>query len=184
MVRSTPDTDAAKDRLLETWGTTREALAPRLTAAREVVIPYVDTATARVVPVLDEAKVRLAPAVDRLSPAVETARTKLRSDVVPAVVAAAESARDNSAPARAEAKVRATEAIRVLRGEKPKRARRWPLALACLIGGAALGAAVGMSQRRPEPPQPTASPFPRADMTEAPTTGVAGASQPSDRPAG
>lgn len=179
MLRSTSDTEVAKDRLLETWETTRDALAPRLTAARDAVSPYVDTAAARVAPVLDEAKVRLAPAV-------ETARTKIRTDVMPVVVAAAETARDNSAPARAEAKERAAEAFRALRGERPARRRRWPLALACLVGGAALGAAAGMRRRAVEPELITPTPFPPPGQTaEAPTTTVAGASKPGpDQPAG
>ena len=179
MLLTTSDAEVAKERLLETWGTTRDALGPRLTAAREAMGPYVDTATARVAPVLDEAKVRLAPAVDRLGPAVETARSRLRSDVVPAVVAAAETARDNSAPARTEAKERATEAVRALRGQR-RRSRRWPLALMCLLGGAALGAAAGAMTRRPETPVPAPARFPQPGQTaEAPTTTVAGAPKPT-----
>ena len=149
MSHSIADAEVAKDRLLETWDTTRDVLAPRLTAAREVVTPYVDTAAAR-------------------------------------VVAAAGIARDNSAPARAEAKERAAEAIRALRGERSAHGRRWPLAVICLLVGAVLGSAVGMMRRKPEPYVPAPTPWPPSGQTtQAPTATAAGASRPSsDQPAG
>lgn len=156
MLRSTPDVDATRDRLVETWEMTRDALSPRLVAARDAMTPYVD-----------EARTRLTPAVERLAPAVDAARTKLRTDVVPAVVSAAETARDNSGPARAEAKKRAADAYLVLRGAKPAKRRRWPLALACLIGGGALGAYAGM-RRAAQAPGYTPAPFPAAQPPTAP----------------
>lgn len=158
MLRTTPDVDAAKDRLVDTWETTRVAVAPRLVAAREAMTPYVD-----------EARTRLTPAVERLSPAVEDAKQTLRKKVVPAVVAAAETARDNSAPARAEAKQRASEAILVLRGAKTAKRRRWPLALACLVGGAALGAYAGMRKAAAQPTGYTPAPFPAAQPPADPS---------------
>ena len=164
MLRTKPDVDVTKDRLVETWESARDALSPRLIAAREAAAPYVD-----------EARTRITPTVERLAPAVDAARTKLRTDVVPAVVAAAENARDNSAPARHEAKQRAAEALLVLRGATPKKRRRWPLALACLIGGGALGAYAGM-RRAPQTSGYTPTPFPAAQPpadsapTETPAT--------------
>ena len=178
MLRTTPDVDAAKDRLVDTWETTRVVVAPRLVAAREAMTPYVD-----------EARTRLTPAVERLSPAVDDARRTLRKKVVPAVVSAAESARDNTAPARAEAKQRAGDAILVLRGAKTTKKRRWPLALACLVGGAALGAYAGMRKAAAAPTGYTPAPFPAAQPpadaspnAETPATPSAtGVSQPTKR---
>src|SRR3954452_16577869 len=105
VLRSKPDVDITKDKLVETWETTRDALAPRISAAREVVSPYVD-----------EARPRLQPAVDRLTPAVDTARSRIKSDVVPAVMAAAETARETSAPARPEGKGGAANGLLARRG--------------------------------------------------------------------
>jgi hypothetical protein len=169
VLRTKPDVDATKDRLVETWETTREALSPRLVAARDAVTPYVD-----------EARTRLTPAVERITPAVDAAKTKLRTDVVPAVVAAAETARDNSGPARAEAKQRATEALLVLRGQKTTKRRRWPLALACLVGGAALGAFAGMRRTQPAY-SPAPAPFPAAQppAAETPATETAATETPA-----
>lgn len=173
VLRATPDVDATKERLVDTWETTRDALSPRLVAAREAMTPYVD-----------EARTRLAPTVERLAPTVDAARTKLRSDVVPAVVSAAETARTNSAPARAEAKQRAADALLVLRGAKPAKRRRWPLALACLVGGAALGAYAGM-RKTAQPTGYTPAPFPAAQppAAESPTTGAPTAETPATRSA-
>jgi len=168
VLRTTPDVDAAKDRLVDTWETTRDAMSPRLVAARDAMTPYVD-----------EAKTRLSPAVERLAPAVDTARTRLRKDIVPAVVAAAESARDNSAPARAEAKQRAGDAILVLRGAKPAKRRRWPLAFACLVGGAALGAYAGMRKAAAQPTGYTPAPFPAAQPPADPSPTVETPATPS-----
>jgi hypothetical protein len=175
VLRSTPDVDAAKDRLIDTWETTRDALSPRLVAARDAVTPYVD-----------DARTRLSPTVERLAPAVDAARTKLRTEVVPAVVAAAGTAKDNSAPVRAEAMQRASDAMLVLRGAKPAKRRRWPIALACLIGGAALGAYAGM-RRSAQPTGYNPTPFPAAQpptdpapTAETPTTSTAaGVSKPA-----
>jgi hypothetical protein len=174
VLRSTPDVDATKDRLVDTWETTRDVVAPRLVAAREAVTPYVD-----------EARARLTPAVERITPAVDDARDKLRKQVVPAVVAAAETARSNSAPARAEARQRAGDALLVLRGAKPAKRRRWPLALACLVGGAALGAYAGM-RKAAQPAGYTPAPFPAAQPpsdsappAEAPTSTAAGTPKPT-----
>jgi hypothetical protein len=150
------DVDVTKDRLVDTWETTRDAVGPRLVAAREAVTPYVG-----------EARARLSPAIERITPAVDDARETLRTRVVPAVVAAAGTARDNSAPARAEAKQRASDALLVLRGTKPARRRRWPLALACLLGGGALGAYVGM-RRAAQPTGYTPAPFPAAQPPAGP----------------
>jgi len=147
VLRTKPDVEIAKDRLVDTWETTRDALSPRLSAAREIVSPYVDEATSRVAPYVDEARTRLQPAVDKLGPAVDTARSRIKTEVVPAVVAAAETARESSAPARAEAKERAAAALLALRGEQTKKVRRWPVAFVALLAGAAAGAAVGMSRR-------------------------------------
>ena len=161
MLRATPDVDATKDRLVDTWETTRDALAPHLTAAREAMTPYVG-----------EARTRLTPAVERITPAVDAARTKIRSDVVPAVKAAAETARKDSAPARAEAKQRAADALLVLRGTKPAKRRRWPLALACLVGGAAVGAYAGMRKAATQPTGYTPAPFPAAQPPADPAPPV------------
>ena len=136
------------ERLADTWDTARVAVAPRLAAARETIGPLVDEASARMTPV-----------IDRLGPTVDTARTRLREDVVPAVAAAVE----NSAPARAEARERATAALLALRGQERHRVRRWPIALGCLIAGAAAGLAAGAMTRRgaaPVQPTPFAAPTP------------------------
>jgi len=173
VLRGTPDVDATKERLVDTWETTRDALSPHLNAAREAMTPYVD-----------EARTRLAPTVERLAPTVDAARAKIKSDVVPAVVSAAETARANSAPARAEAKQRATDALLVLRGTKPAKRRRWPLALACLVGGAALGAAAGM-RKAGQPAGYTPAPFPAAQppTTEAPAAQARTAETPATKAA-
>jgi hypothetical protein len=141
------------DRLTETWETARVAMAPRLAAARDAVGPLVD-----------EASVRVAPIIDKVGPAVDTARTRLRSDVVPAVAAAVE----NSAPARAEARERAEAALLALRGQQRK-VRRWPIALGCLLAGAAAGMAAGALNRRlstPVTPTPFPAPAPTATATQ------------------
>jgi hypothetical protein len=180
--RTKPDVEIAIDRLAETWETTRDTLAPRLSAAREAVTPYVDTAAARLNPVLDEAKQRITPAVERIAPAVDTARARLRSDVVPAVIAAAETARETSAPARAEAKERASGALHALRGERPQKVRRWPVAAVCLLAGAAAGAVVGSMRRVDrQAARPTTTPFPTAATPaeqENPTASHSGTSAP------
>ena len=161
MLRTKSDVEIAKDRLVDTWETTRDALSPRLTAARDIVSPYVDEAASRVAPYVDEARTRLQPTVDRLGPAVDTARSRIKTEVVPAVVAAAETARETSAPARAEAKERAAAALLALKGEQ-KKVRRWPVALLALVAGAAAGAAVGMNRRgsQPSPTVVPPTPFP------------------------
>jgi hypothetical protein len=166
--RSAPDVTAGRDRLVETWESARTTLAPHLSAAREAVAPYVEEAGARMTPVLDEARARVAPAV-------ESARTRLVTDVVPTVTAAVETARENSAPARAEAKERATAALLALAG-KQRQVRRWPTALACLVAGAAAGVAAGTFARgRQSTPAVVPTPFPTvpATTTHSPTTGTA-----------
>jgi hypothetical protein len=154
-----------KDRIADTWETTRDAVAPRIAAAREVLTPYVDTAAARVSPVLEEA------------------RGRLRKDVVPAVIAAAETAKESSAPARAEAKDRAAAALLALRGDRPQKTRRWPTAVACLLAGAAAGVAASII-RRPQPaPTGVATPFPQqADRDATAPTGAGGSASPSSAP--
>lgn len=139
------------DRLTETWDTARVAMAPRLAAAREAVGPLVD-----------EASTRMTPLIERVGPAVDTARHRLRDDVVPVVTAAVE----NSAPARAEAKERAAAAVLALRGQQ-RRVRRWPIALGCLVAGAAAGLAAGALNRRMATPV-TPTPFPAPTPTPAP----------------
>lgn len=163
MLRHTPDVEITKDRLTDTWETTRDALAPRLSAARDAATPYVDAAAARVSPVLEEA------------------RTRLRKDVVPAVLAAAETAKEGSAPARAEAKERAAGALLALRGENPKKVRRWPVALACLLGGAAVGAAASIMRKSATTGGGAAAPtpFPRAQEPETATPSEATPRAPS-----
>src|SRR4051794_9727593 len=160
VLRSKPDVDITKDRLVETWETTRDALAPRISAAREVVAPYVDEASTRVAPYVDEARTRLQPAVDRLPPAVDTARSRIQSGGGPPVIAGAEAARETSAPARAEAKERAANALLALRGEQVKKVRRWPVAVVALLAGAAAGAVVGMRRQTPQPTTTVTPPTP------------------------
>jgi hypothetical protein len=174
VLRATPDVDATKERLVDTWETTRDALSPHLIAAREAMTPYVD-----------EARTRLTPAAQRIAPAVDAARTKIRTDVVPAVVAAAETARKDSAPARAEAKQRAADALSVLRGTKPVRRRRWPLALVCLVGGAAVGVYAGMRKAADQPAGYAPAPFPAAQpaATEATSPGAATVETPATKSA-
>jgi hypothetical protein len=106
---------------------------------------------------VDEASARMTPVLERVGPAVDTARTKLRDDVVPAVAAAVE----NSGPARAEAKERAAAAVLALRGQQRKRVRRWPVALLCLLAGGAAGlAASKLTKKTSSTVTPT--PFPTA----------------------
>jgi hypothetical protein len=63
-----------------------------------------------------------------------------------------------------------------LRGERVKKVRRWPVAVACLLAGAAAGAAAAIATRRPATPaMPAPTPFPRRTEAEqnvsgAPTT--------------
>jgi hypothetical protein len=162
--RSAPDVTVSKDRLAETWETARTTLAPHLTAAREAVAPYVEEAGARMTPVIDEARARVAPAV-------ETARNRLVTEVVPTVAAAVGTARDSSAPARAEAKERAAAALLALQGKKTK-VRRWPTALLCLGAGAVAGAAaakLGRKQGSPPPFPNTTVPTAHGDYTDATT---------------
>lgn len=142
------------DRLTETWDTARGAMAPRIAAARDAVGPLVD-----------EASVRVAPIIDRVGPAVDTARTRLRTDVVPAVTAAVES----SAPARAEARDRAAAALLALRGEQRK-VRRWPIAIGCLVAGGIAGLAAGALNRKMATPV-TPTPFLASTPAPTPTTG-------------
>src|SRR3954447_18671533 len=188
VLRSKPDVDITKDRLVETWESTRDALGPRIIAAREVVAPYVDEASTRMAPYVDEARTRLQPAVDRLSPAVDTAKSRIKGDVVPAVIAAAETARETSAPARAEAKERAANALLALRGEQAKKVRRWPVAVVALLAGAAAGAVVGMRRQAPQPTPPVTppTPFPAAARSNGVGVGdeatVHGASTTSRNP--
>src|SRR3954454_24328029 len=185
VLRSKPDVDITKDKLVETWETTRDALAPRISAAREVVSPYVDEASTRMAPYVDEARTRLQPAVDRLTPAVDTARSRIKADVVPAVIAAAETAREPSAPARAEAKDRAAHALLALRGEQVKKVRRWPVALLALAAGAVAGAAVGISRRAPQssPSVTPPTPFPAAATANGDDQSVHGAATTTLNPA-
>src|SRR3954447_10889398 len=199
VLRSKPDVDITKDRLVETWETTRDALGPRISAAREVGAPYahegstrvapdVAEASTRMAPYVDEARTRLQPAVDRLSPAVDTAKSRIKGDVVPAVIAAAETARETSAPARAEAKERAANALLALRGEQVKKVRRWPVAVVALLAGAAAGAVVGMRRQAPQPTPPVTppTPFPAAARSNGVGVGdeatVHGASTTSRNP--
>jgi len=165
LLRTKPDVTATKDRLTDTWETARDAIAPQLTAARIAVTPYVEEAAIRVGPLIDQARTKVSPAVD-------TARIKLREDITPAVLAAVESARETSAPTRAEAKERANLALLALQG-KQKKVRRWPIAAACLIAGAAAGIGAGMmaaaKRSQQQPPMPTPTPFPPAapvDLTD------------------
>ena len=134
MLRTKPDVEIAKVRLSRRWGTARDAVAPRLTDARKTVTPY-----------------------------VETARTKIVKDVVPVVVSAAETAREASGPARAEAKDRATGALAALKGERVK-ARRWPTAVGFLLLGAAAGTVAAALRPKPQPPTPY--PYQREPETE------------------
>ena len=114
-------------------------------------------------PVIDEARARVAPAVD-------AARTRLVEDVVPSVTAAVGTARETSAPARAEAKERATAAFLALTGKKPK-ARRWPTALLCLGAGALAGAAAAtLGRARNTTPVPATTPFPATPPPPSQTT--------------
>src|SRR3954452_11605958 len=188
VLRSKPDVDITKDRLVETWENTRDALGPRISAAREAVAPYVDEASTRMAPYVDEARTRLQPTVDRLSPAVDTAKSRIKGDVVPAVIAAAETARETSAPARAEAKERAANALLALRGEQVKKVRRWPVAVVALLAGAAAGAVVGMRRQAPQPTPPVTppTPFPAAARSNGVGVGdeatVHGASTTSRNP--
>lgn len=150
---ASPTVTKGMDRLTETWDTARVAMAPRIAAAREAVGPWVD-----------EASTRMTPVIERVSPAVDTARARLREDVVPAVTAAVE----NSAPARAEAKERAAAALLALRGQQRK-VRRWPIALGCLLAGAAAGLAAGAINRKMATPV-TPTPFPVTPPAPTPTT--------------
>jgi hypothetical protein len=183
VLRTKSDVEIAKDRLVDTWETTRDALSPRLSAAREIVSPYVDEATSRVAPYVDEARTRLQPAVDRLGPAVDTARSRIKTEVVPAVVAAAGTAREQSAPARAEAKERAAAAVLALRGEK-KKVRRWPVAIVALLACAAAGAAVGMTRRgaQSSPSVVPPTPFPASTTPNGEEQSVHGAATTSRNP--
>jgi hypothetical protein len=205
-----PTLTKSMDRITETWdsakaalsphvGAAREAVAPHLTAARVAVAPYVEEAGARVTPVidrvaprLDEARAKVTPvvetAVERFGPAVETAvdtaRTRLRDDVAPAVVAAVETARETSAPARAEAKERAANALLALQGRQRK-TRRWPFALAGLAAGAIAGIAASSLTKRPAPQEPVITPTPFPGSTPVETEGDSGTeAYPAGRPAG
>jgi len=159
-----PALSKGMDRLTETWDTARGAAAPRLEAARVAVAPRLAAAREAVGPLVDEASTRMTPLIERVGPAVDTARTRLRDDVVPAVTAAVE----NSAPVRAEAKERAGAALLALRGQQRK-VRRWPIALGCLVAGAAAGIAAGAINRRMATPV-TPTPFPAPTPTPTPTT--------------
>jgi hypothetical protein len=58
-----------------------------------------------------------------------------------------------------------------LRGEKPQRVRRWPVALVCLLAGAAAGAVAGaMTRSSSSATAPPPTPFPRPQPTEAEET--------------
>jgi hypothetical protein len=165
LLRTKPDVIATKDRLADTWETARDAIAPQLTAARVAVTPYVEEAATRVAPLIEQARTKVSPAVD-------TARIKLREDITPAVLAAVESARESSGPTRAEAKERANNALLALQG-KQKKARRWPIAAACLFAGAAAGITAGTiaaaKRAQQRPPVPPATPFPATpvDLADA-----------------
>jgi hypothetical protein len=186
--RSKPEIGTTKDRLTETWESARGAIAPQLTAARGAVAPYVEEATTRMAPVIDQARAKVAPAVgtaiDRIGPAVDSARGRLRDDVAPVVVAAVETARETSAPARAEAKERAANALLALQGQQ-KKVRRWPVAVACLAAGAVAGAAAGVLTRSQRPKAtaafPAPTPFPTNSSHDAGLDESAQATTASER---
>jgi hypothetical protein len=62
-----------------------------------------------------------------------------------------------------------------LRGERVRRVRRWPVAVACLVAGAAAGAAAGMLTRPKPAPTPSTqpTPFPRRTEAEQAVSGAA-----------
>jgi len=161
------------------------ALAPRVVAARTALSPYAATTRERLVPAVIGARQRVVPAVagargrmvpavagarERVVPAVAGARATLVDTVAPALATAVSTAvaaaREGKAD-RAEARRRGATALAALRGDLPRRQRRWPVALISLLAGAVAGAVAGIVARRAAAPSepsyiPAVSPPPAA----------------------
>ncbi len=165
-----PRVGAARAALSPYAATTRERLAPAVAGARQRVVPAVAGARERMVPAVTGARGRVAPAVagargtlvDSVAPALATA-----------VSAAVAAAREGKAD-REEARRRGATALAALRGELPRRQRRWPVALISLLTGAVAGAAAGIVARRAAAPSeptyiPADSPRPSSPQPEPAT---------------
>jgi hypothetical protein len=98
-------------------------------------------------PYLDSASARVGPALGE-------ARTRLRDDVAP------------------EAMERAAAALQALRGVRAKPARRWPLALGCLLLGGAAGIAAAVTLRPRDRQATIAPPTPFPTETRPTATGT------------
>jgi hypothetical protein len=127
-----------------------ETITETWASARDAIAPRLTTARDTVSPYLDTAAARVGPAI-------EDARARLRDEVGP------------------EAKVRATAALAALRGQA-KPARRWPLALGCLLLGMAAGIGAAIAARpRATTTMPPPTPFPPD------TTGTTTSTEPRAR---
>lgn len=145
----------------------RDRLSPKVAGARERVVPAVSRARGRVVPVVAGAR-------ERVVPAVAGARETLVDTLAPAVAGAlttAVTAVREGKPNPSEAARRSAAALAALRGELPRRQRRWPIALVSLLVGAVAGAVAGiMSRRAAAPSEPSyipATPAPPPRSTPA-----------------
>lgn len=147
----------------------------------------------RVGEVVDELIETLTPHVESAreaaAPHVHAAHEKLVNDVLPAVAAAAESAREQAGPVAAEAKARGLAAAAALKGEEPapKRGRfKKFLLLAGLAGAIAFVVKLFTRSSTEQPWEPTYVPRPPAPAaaSDTPIADGVGDTSTSDDAAG
>lgn len=149
-----PRMAAARDVIAPRLASVREAVTPTVEVARERLAPYVDSAREVVTPHLDGAR-------DRLAPAMETAIDTTRQVASERLLPAAEAARDRLAPVvhRATDTIldAVVPAVVAVRAGAPEARRNWPMSVALVLFGVAIGVLVGMRTRR-RAPEPAWSP--------------------------
>ena len=161
-----PYVNSARERLEPYVANARDSVAPYVSNARDSVAPYVSTARDRITPVAEKTMASAQDiASNKLKPAYDQAVATTRDTVAPAVSTALANAATNTAPARAEAKVRGTAALAALRGETVKSRRRWPLVAGVLLLGTLVGAAAAEVARRLSNRGPGVSPTPLRPTT-------------------
>lgn len=150
---------APKSGLRKMRGGTQKAAGKQVKGQAEMlasrVEPYADTARKAMSGRASDAWDRASDAWERAEPRLGQAAETVQKDIAPRVSSAINTAAERSAPAREEALERGTAAFAALRGEpappRPKKKRRWPVAILCLLIGGAAGAAGAVATQRRGP---------------------------------